>query len=66
MVDPDIAAMDARRQAAGIPARDVQQRADISSATWWDWFNKGAEPKKSTIKRVNDSLDALIAERTQA
>lgn len=66
MVDPDIEAMEARRREANVPARDVQQKAGVSSATWWSWFNASAEPKKSTIRRVNEALDSLIAERAQA
>lgn len=63
MIDPDALSYEERRKASGVPADAVLRRAKVSPSTTWGWLNKGAEPKKSTLKKLNDALDAEIAAR---
>jgi hypothetical protein len=64
-VDPDVLAYEKRRKDANVPADAILRRSGVSPSTTWNWLNNGAEPKKSTLKKLNDALDAEIAERAK-
>ena len=65
-MSPEFAAIEARREAAKIPAIQAIRRAEMSSSTVHSWRKSGDVPKPKTLQRYADAVDALIREREEA
>lgn len=63
IIDPDVLAFEARRTAARVPADAVLKRSKVSASTLHNLVKKGGDPKASTLRKLNDALDAEIAAR---
>lgn len=63
-IDDDVVALQARIFAGRLKLNEVLNRAHVNRSTWSRWV-KGGDPKKSTIKRIHQAIDAKIGEREQ-
>jgi len=62
---PEVSKLNSRAFEAGIPMHLVLKRAGVSRATWWRMKN-GADANLSTVHRIGEAIDSLIAEKDQA
>jgi hypothetical protein len=63
---PEFAAIEARREAAKVPAIQAIRRAGLSSSTVHRWRETGEVSKPKTLQRYADAVDALIREKEEA
>jgi predicted transcriptional regulator len=64
-VAPQVQEIEALAASAGVPMLDVLKRAGVATTTWWRWSEGHFEPRFSTLRRVRDALDELVASKRQ-
>ena len=64
--DPEVAALEAKREAAGITADAMLERASVSASTLWRALNKGAAMQLPTLRKLQTALDGLIEDKEAA
>lgn len=64
-IDPRVLALEEKRKAADVTVYAMRKRAGVSGSTFYAWF-KGAEPKRSSLDRCIDAIDAIVKEREPA
>lgn len=53
----------ARIFAERLKVGQVLRRAGLQPSTWWRW-TQGAEPKISSLEKVDAAIDAILEERS--
>ena len=55
---PEVVDLQTRMFVGRLKLGEVLTHARVKRSTWWRW-TQGAEPKRQTLKKVSDAIDAL-------
>ncbi len=59
----ELTAIEQRVIRSGKTVKDLLYHADIDGSLWWKWINGHANPRRSSIKRLQDAADKLAPRR---
>lgn len=62
-IESPAAALMRRAQDAGVPMSDICARSGVATSTPSRWNSGEFEPKMKTIRRMEEALSAIIAEK---
>lgn len=65
-IDPQVIDLAQRAKAANVRMSDVLAECGVAVSTWWRWRERGADPKLTTLRRLQAALDARIGAQDRA